>query len=67
MKTFIVVKSDENRSYSTLKHISEITGVHKRDEFRTIDLETKLSSRSYRILHKLDVREFWPFLLVNSH
>jgi len=60
MKSFIVVKSDENRSYSILKCISETTGVHKRgDEFRTsLDMKTELSSHSYRILYKLEFREF---------
>lgn len=58
MKSFILVKSDENRRYSTLKRISETTGVRKRgDEFRTIYMKTELSSHSYRILSKLELRE----------
>lgn len=58
IKTSIIVTSDGNRSYSTLKCVSETSGLHKRgDKFKTIDLKTELSY-SYRILYKLEFREF---------
>lgn len=59
IKSFIGVKSVENRNYFTFKSISETTGVHKRgDEFKTIDTKTELSSHSYRIPYKLELRGF---------
>lgn len=59
IKSSTVVKSDENRSYSALKCVSETAGLLKRgDTFKTMDLKTELSSHSYRILFKLEFREF---------